>query len=68
MVSKEAGLKSLKNIQSDQMSNNLIDFFGAKFVKSISCDKPQQDQYDVKNLLNGESREHGFYTKYFIFA
>jgi hypothetical protein len=45
--------------------------FTSKYVKSISCDKPQQDQYEVANLLNCDdqtsylslSSQAFFYTK-----
>jgi len=43
--------------------NNEVDFFTNQFVKSISCDKPQQDEFSVKNLLLEDKKDTSFFSK-----
>jgi hypothetical protein len=43
--------------------NNEVDFFSNKFVKSIHCDKPQQDGFSVNNLLREEKKGRNFFSK-----
>ena len=46
---------------------NCINLFNSKLVKSISCDKPQRDRFEAKNLIKDESNAGlNFYSGYFI--